>query len=299
MKKTITLLITLAILLSLGALAFAATDGSQTITLVVPNNMVITPDVVIALPVVGETAETYEELVRVNGEDENSNYYTVTERQITLDGKAVTDGMAYDQGIYVYTFTVKTSGGYTLSNNPATIQKLTFNENHTANYDPDSATQTFRSEDGTTATYEFTYSVVPSWTLTVPDGMYFDSILNTYTIMLHTSITDVQNMLDDTPIYVHAKHTGKFVNGADENKTIDFTLSYNENPVNAGDYFLVNKNSATTSTDGNSVYRADNVTSLPERADINITEAALSAAEGGTYNTTISYSSGLSDPPAA
>lgn len=293
MKKTITLLLTLAMLLSLCALAFAATDGSQTITLVVPDNMVITPDVVIALPVVGETAETYENLVRVNGEDENSNYYTVTERQITLDGNAVSVGMAYDQGIYVYTFTVKTSGGYTLSNNPATIQKLTFNDNHTANYDPDSATQTSRSEDGTTATYQFTYSVVPSWTLVVPNGMNFESTLNTYTIILSTSIKDVQNMLVDTPIYVHAKHTGQFVNDADENKTIGFTLNYNGAPVAAGDSFLVNKNSATTSTDGNSVYRADNVTSLPEYADINITEAALSAAEGGTYETTITYSSGL------
>lgn len=294
MKKTLAFLLTLMMLFSLGTTAFADTNGSQTITVEVPDSTVITPTVSINLPVVGEAPDSSTFVCWVDGNAEYSNLYTGDSMQITLNGTAFTEDMLYDYGSYVYTFQVSildNMGGYTFSTEPANVSGITFNEDHTASSTTYTAEQISISDDSRTATYRFTYSVVPSWTLNIPSNQDITYGLTTNPVNLTTSITDVKNMLDTTPIYVHATHTGTFIEITDSSKTIPFTLSDSTTTYVADTPFLVNINKGVSNGSG----RYDYMDAGFRNADISITSEAWSAAQPGTYKTVISYSSGLTE----
>ena len=278
MKKTLAFLLTLMMLFSLSTTAFAETSGGQTLTVEVPSDTVITPSVIITLPVVGDHVPEIASTVQIDPEDEYKDYMNVSDISITLDGVALTeDTVRYEPGVYVYTFTITSADRYTLSEFSATVNG------------DSTATQTYISEDGKTAIYQFTYSITPSWTLTIPSDQTITYGEENSSVDVRTYISDVQNLETGTPIYVHATHTGTFVETSDSSKTIPFTFSCANSNREANVAFLVNENVMKVDNEE----RADHW--VAESATITITSEVWSAAEPGTYETVISYSSGLTN----
>ena len=293
MKKTFAFLLALTLLFGLSTAAFADTSGGQTITVEVPDATAITPAVGIDLPVVGQTPDSGAFSAGVDSDLDNENYnkYDVDSLQITLNGEAFTQGMTYDHGVYVYTFQVSINnnlGGYVFSADPANVDGRIWGDAGIEDHVYDTAAHITLSEDGRTATYQYTYTVTPSWTLTIPSSSTITYGLTNNPVSLTTSISNVTNMLDTTPIYVHATHTGSFVNTTDSGNTIPFALKVGSTEYAANTPFLVNTNS------GEEGYGRSDYVEISD-AVISITTAAWNSAAPGTYETVISYSSGLTN----
>ena len=293
MKKALASFLALTLLFGLSTTAVADTDGDQTITVEVPDSTAITPAVGFDLPVVGKTPDSgaFSAGVDSDVDTENYNKYGVDNLQITLNGEAFTQGMTYDHGVYVFTFQVSinnNNGGYSFTSDPANVHGIVWGNAGVEDHVYDTAEQISLSPDGRTATYQYTYTVTPSWTLTIPSNSTITYGQTYNNVSLSTSVSDVTNMLETTPIYVHVTHTGSFVNTTDSSKTISFALEVGSTEYAANAPFLVNTNSGE---DGNP--RSDYVNI--SNADIHITTAAWDSAEPGTYQTVISYSSGLTN----
>ena len=128
-----------------------------------------------------------------------------------------------------------------------------------------------------------------SWMLTIPSDQTITYGEENSSVDVRTYITEVQNLENTTSIYVYATHTGTFVETSDSSKTIPFTFSCANSNREANVAFLVNEN----------VMKVDNEERtdhwVAESATITITSEDWSAAEPGTYETDISYSSGLTN----
>ena len=298
MKKVLVLFLVLTMAVScLPVVAFAEMGGNQTITTDVPEETLVTPEVIVTMPEPGEHPTT-----TGTPTDENASMYTVTGVSFSQNGTSLSATDTFGQGTYTVTISVKINedAHAAFSSSAATAVSST---DGTVTY---SAPQASVDSNSKVATYTFEYAIgEPSWTLRIPASTEVTYGDNKTTIQFTgmdqeddpLEITDLKYVPRSMVIEASFQHTGSFVNKTDSTATIPFTVTDRIGEEQGGEQqpYAANTPHKVHSKEW------QNLPSIPyegwingrtaTQVSINVTSLAWAAAKPGTYETTFVYSS--------